>query len=136
MNDQEVNRLLAEWMGWTLVESQRGEFTLQYAYEPGARMPWERVRPEYEEASKKQSRVVPWSEFDSGAFDYQARAYPQYCSDLNAVAEVEGRLSLDESIRYFDELRGNGPWTAIVCAPAKARAHALARVIKEMEDEA
>jgi len=112
-SDEELNRVIAEWCGWKFVPSRD-------IYICG------------------QLQAVPEEWVDPGSESYNAP--PNYCRDLNACHEAEGKLD-DEQFDLFrwilwDAVKKptiNAWFRAHLSAEARQRAEALVKVIEQQK---
>lgn len=116
--DEELNRVIAEWCGWKFVP----EHDVSFSTPAGHVMPEGWTDPEGEPYS------IP----------------PNYCRDLNACHEAEGKLELQQSGQFAEVLKSvvlettKLPWVdagsfAHIHATARQRAEAIVRVIEQQK---
>lgn len=116
--DEELNRTIAEWMGWKLI-------------------------PSHDIYISGQLQAVP-EEWESSNGDYHDEL-PNYCRDLNACHEAEGKILEDADTGYAYDCELN-----VVCkvfedgiltfknmwhATARQRAEALVAVIESQQKQ-
>jgi hypothetical protein len=82
MNEEQINVKIAELCGWKLRQEIDGEFSLIDPFGEKVSADWE-----------------PNTTLDS--FYY---ALPSYCTDLNAMHQAEGTMSLEQWDSYITEL--------------------------------
>ena len=103
-SDEELNRTIAEWEGWKFVP----EHDVSFITPAGHAMPEGWTDPEGEPYS------IP----------------PNYCRDLNACHEAEGKLDYIQQYEYADQL-----FMKLTFATARQRAEALVAVIEQQKGQ-
>ncbi len=121
----DINRTIAEWMGFVVFRPSEVEFRSQYDKEVYEFRNELMILPK---GKKPQTHMI------------DARTMPNYYSDLNAVREAELKFVTERSGNTYCrilrlEISENAPGTVyefeLITAPASVRATAIAKAIEE-----